>query len=148
MKCMWCGSERDAPATGPHVCMPERVRERALEEAAALLLQPIRWSSRGRIREFKADVLMAASDAVLSLRGDTPPPDFVDDETGSALRVRLCPHDAWREKYGCPKCDAAEARAARPCRHCGRVRSEHASDTRRCPEGGTAFWPLGEPGGG
>ena len=34
MQCKWCGIERDAPAAGPHVCDPQRVHERATEEAA------------------------------------------------------------------------------------------------------------------
>lgn len=32
--CNWCGVERDAPAAGPHVCEPSRVREQALRDAA------------------------------------------------------------------------------------------------------------------
>lgn len=36
MQCKWCGVERDAPAAGPHVCDPQRVRERALREAGVI----------------------------------------------------------------------------------------------------------------
>jgi len=28
--CKWCGVERDAPAVGPHVCDPQRVRARVV----------------------------------------------------------------------------------------------------------------------
>lgn len=32
-QCKWCGVERDAPALGPHVCDPMRVRELAICDA-------------------------------------------------------------------------------------------------------------------
>ena len=35
MNCQWCGVERDAPAAGPHQCDADRVRRRALQDAAA-----------------------------------------------------------------------------------------------------------------
>ena len=35
MNCEWCGVERDAPAVGPHVCDPRRVRRHALQDGAA-----------------------------------------------------------------------------------------------------------------
>jgi hypothetical protein len=36
---------------------------------------------------------------------------------------------------------------ARPCRHCGKMGSEHAPN-RMCANGHSTFWPVGEPGGG
>jgi len=33
MTCEWCGVERDAPAMGPHVCLPERVFAHTLQLA-------------------------------------------------------------------------------------------------------------------
>jgi hypothetical protein len=63
---------------------------------------------------------------------------------GSTLNVKLCPHNVWREKYGCSSCTDEEER---PCRHCGLTRAEH-SETRLCLAGGTSFWPAGELGGG
>ncbi len=40
---------------------------------------------------------------------------------------------------------------ARACRHCGKMRSEHAPN-RACTSGDrpghSSFWPVGEPGGG
>lgn len=41
-----------------------------------------------------------------------------------------------------------EAKALRPCRHCGHPRRSHDAQSRRCAGRETSFWPVGEPGGG
>lgn len=57
--CRWCEVERDAPAAGPHNCDPQRVRQKALDDAAKLVAttnyyEPNETTAR-RIREYDGD---------------------------------------------------------------------------------------------